>query len=255
MRTRRGVTLVLVLGIIVILGAVGARVARVSRASTALAANQRARVVGRNAAESGVTLAVSRIESTLGALTDSAARRRFLTELETSGADSIALGDGRAAITLLDPGARLDVNAAPTANLAQLLAQVTDAGRARETATAIRRWIERADPGARRDDGTPRFVTPLRSLEELRDVPGVDPVAIERAAPLLTVDGDGTITGPSSSAAVRQAAFGEVRLEPSRLVVVARGWQAGHPLTHEIQAVYAISGTALVLVHWRERDL
>jgi hypothetical protein len=42
---------------------------------------------------------------------------------------------------------------------------------------------------------------------------------------------------------------------PSRLLFIARGWQQGFPLTHEIQAVYAIEGTSLVLVAWQERDL
>ena len=38
------------------------------------------------------------------------------------------------------------------------------------------------------------------------------------------------------------------------LILIARGWQSGSPLTHEIQAVYAISGTSLVLAHWREQQ-
>ena len=42
--------------------------------------------------------------------------------------------------------------------------------------------------------------------------------------------------------------------EPSRLLVVSRGWLGGHPLSHEIQGVYAITGGELVLLHWRERD-
>lgn len=42
---------------------------------------------------------------------------------------------------------------------------------------------------------------------------------------------------------------------PSRILVVSRGWQQGHPLTHEIQAVFAIAGTRLTLRAWRERDL
>ena len=41
---------------------------------------------------------------------------------------------------------------------------------------------------------------------------------------------------------------------PSRLLVISRGWQAGHPLTHEIQAVYAIVGSRLKLVSLIERD-
>lgn len=42
---------------------------------------------------------------------------------------------------------------------------------------------------------------------------------------------------------------------PSRILVVSRGWQQDHPLTHEIQAVYAVAGTRLTLRAWRERDL
>jgi general secretion pathway protein K len=42
---------------------------------------------------------------------------------------------------------------------------------------------------------------------------------------------------------------------PSRLLLVTRGWMPGHPLTHEIQAGYAMVGPSLVLQSWRERDL
>lgn len=42
---------------------------------------------------------------------------------------------------------------------------------------------------------------------------------------------------------------------PSRLLVISRGWLAGHSLTHEIQAVYSIEGDHLVLRAWQERDL
>lgn len=42
---------------------------------------------------------------------------------------------------------------------------------------------------------------------------------------------------------------------PSRVLIVSRGWQSGHPLTHEIQAVYAVAGARLTLRAWRERDL
>lgn len=44
-------------------------------------------------------------------------------------------------------------------------------------------------------------------------------------------------------------------VSPSRLLVVSRGWSAGHPLTHEIQAAYALIAQRLVLKSWRERDL
>jgi len=42
---------------------------------------------------------------------------------------------------------------------------------------------------------------------------------------------------------------------PTRLMLVSRGWQDGHPLTHEIQAVFAIVGRRLVLQSSWEREL
>jgi DNA uptake protein ComE-like DNA-binding protein len=42
---------------------------------------------------------------------------------------------------------------------------------------------------------------------------------------------------------------------PTRLLLISRGWQEGHPLTHEIQAAYAVLGQRLVLQFWWERDL
>ena len=42
---------------------------------------------------------------------------------------------------------------------------------------------------------------------------------------------------------------------PSRILIVSRGWRPGHPLTHEIQAIFAVAGTRLTLRQWRERDL
>ncbi len=46
----------------------------------------------------------------------------------------------------------------------------------------------------------------------------------------------------------------QVSTVPSRLMLVSRGWQDGHPLTHEIQAVFAIVGQRLVLQSSWERD-
>ena len=42
---------------------------------------------------------------------------------------------------------------------------------------------------------------------------------------------------------------------PTRLLVVSRGWQAGHPLTHEVRAVYALGNGELALRSWTERAL
>jgi general secretion pathway protein K len=42
---------------------------------------------------------------------------------------------------------------------------------------------------------------------------------------------------------------------PTRLLIVSRGWEAGRPLTHEVQAVYDLMGGELRLRLWTERDL
>lgn len=57
--------------------------------------------------------------------------------------------------------------------------------------------------------------------------------------------------GGSSDAAPVQG----LAVAPSRLLLVSRGWMPGNPLTHEIEAAYAVVGRQLRLQSWRERDL
>lgn len=66
-----------------------------------------------------------------------------------------------------------------------------------------------------------------------------------------------TSRGTAPRSASGPAVIGAERTStvPSRILVVSRGWQDGHPLTHEIQAVFAVAGTRLTLRAWRERDL
>lgn len=256
MTGRRGVALVLVLWILVILGGIGASVLAGARTSSSLAANARARVAARYAAESGVEATRAEIEATLrdGFTADTTQAAAYLNGLAAGERAVESLGDVRFAVSIVDPGARLDVNAAPARNLTTLFSRFTGIAQAEATARAIRAQIERASTAAGAVPFAPT-VTPVRSLEELRRIPGVDETTLQRAAPYLTVDGDGTINVAAAPAVVRDAAFGEVRNSPSRLLVIARGWREGHPLTHEIQAVFAISGEDLVLVTWRERVL
>jgi general secretion pathway protein K len=244
---RHGVALILVLWLVVILGVVGAGVMRATREATQLAANTRARVVARYAAESGLEATIARIDGALRTLGDSAARRAFLNALEpgSRNADSMLVGDGRVVVAIVDASARLDVNAAPAEKLARLFAWFTDPVRARAMADAVRRRVE----------GEGRTSSPVGTLEALRELPGTDERVLQLAAPYLTVDGDGTVNRAAASDTVLRAAFGELREAPSRLVLVARGWMRGHPLTHEIQGVYAIASDRLVLVRWRERTL
>ncbi len=262
-RTRRGVALVLVLWIVVILGAVAAGLARDTQGAVGVAGNARARAVARYAAESGIEAMVAAIEDTLATLADTATRQHFLNglELQQPAGDTVVLGVARFAVAVTDASARLDVNAATEEQLARFFSHFTDLGQAATTARGIRGWIERRDGPVTNtrmlldSGGTTRMIRPLSSLEELRSLRLVDERVAIQAAPYLTVDGDGVINGVTASPLVRSVAGGEIHAEPSRLVLVSRGWRSGHPYTHEIQVVYAVSGNRLVLVHWRERAL
>ena len=132
------------------------------------------------------------------------------------------------------------------------------AAEARAAAEAVRRHVGAAglESGdiAGRLRRSPRR-NPLRSLDDLRLVPGVSERLALAAAPYLTVDGDGRINRRTAPAPVLAAARGTLVDEPSRILVVSRGWLAGHPLTHEVQAVYEVAGGRLAFVRWRERTL
>lgn len=257
-RARRGATLVLVLWLVVVLGAIAAQVTQSTRLATGIAANARAGLVARYAAESGVEATVAAIEDALAAR-DSSARASFLNALEhdPAAADTTALGDGLFQVAIVDVSARLDVNMATPEQLARFFSQFTSLAEAASIARAIRWRIERGGEASDErlvagDSGAVRAVRPLRSLDELRHLRLLSGQMLQQTAPFLTVDGDGTINLAAAPAVVRAVAGGDARGEPSRLLLVSRGWQDGRPLTHEIQAVYAVSGNRLVLAHWRE---
>lgn len=249
--TRRGVALVLALWIIVVAGvAVSAAVAR-ARDAVALAATVRARLLATAASESGIAFAADEIERRLHADDDTASRARWLNDLgRVLSQPTLLMGGARAQIVVIDPATRLDINAATTAQLTTLFSFITDAATAATAARAIRGTIERGGAA-----GTTRR---LRSLDELADLPGIPADVLRAAAPLLTVDGDGHVNRRTAPLPVRRAAGGELVDTPTRLLIVSRGWQDGHPLTHEIQAVYALvrepTGDRLLLQSWRERD-
>ena len=256
LRSRRGVALVLVLWIVVILGGVSAGVVRSARTSTGIAANARAELIARAAAESGIEVFVAAIEDTLASFEDPDDRKDWLNALSLSARrDSFTLGDGRFSVNVVDVRARLDINAATESSLQTFFSQFTDPAEAAAIAGAIRSAI---DSGANRDAGTtlrPRSATPIRSLDELHDRRLVPDDILVRAAQYLTVDGDGVINLRTASDTVLSAATGELRDEPGRLLLISRGWVSGHPMTREIQAVYSITGNRLVFSHWRERSL
>jgi general secretion pathway protein K len=260
-RDRRGAALILVLWIIVALAAISSGAVAATRSTSGIAANYRARTVARYAAESGIALAVATLQDGLTVAAEPTARRELLNHLDELLEPEAALGDARIAVALVDPASRLDVNAADVRSLTRLLSFFTDPLDAERAAQAIRAYVGGVTDGSLDPSGSGELagglseIRPLRSLDELFRIPGLSPELARRAAGSLTVDGDGTINRATASDTVLAAAAGELRDEPSRILVVARGWLDGHPLTHEIEAVYAVVGSELTLIRWRERDL
>jgi general secretion pathway protein K len=253
LRSRHGVALILVLWIVVILGGVSAGVVRSARTSTGIANNARAGVIARAAAESGIEATVAAIEDTLARTPDVEERRDWLNALVLDARrDSVMLGDGRFAVTLVDVSARLDVNAASESALQTFFTQFIDPAGAAQIARSVRAAIN--PDGDRTGPLQLRSATPIRSLDELSRRRLVPDDVLARAAQYLTVDGDGVINARTASDTVLSVATGELREEPGRLLLISRGWVSGHALTHEIQAVYAIAGNRLVFSHWRERS-
>ena len=261
-RDQRGFTLMLVLWLIVVLGTISATVVLGTREASAASGNARARLVGRYAAESGIAATTADIEASLATRSDTADRQDYLNQLETTVGrrGETALGDATFDVTIVDISARVDVGNADVDALTRLFSMF-DPAAARSTAVAIRQYIDRgevtASTGSQSVSGgsTLMAALQLRSLDEVEQIPGVSLGLVRAAAPYLTVDGDGNINRRTASDTVMVAASGSVQDEPSRVLVISRGWLRGHSLTHEIQAVYAIAGNGLTLVRWRERDL
>ena len=265
---RRGFALMLVLWLIVVLGTVATTIVIRTREASALSGNARARVVGRYAAESGVSLTTAELERSLDANPDTSDRQRYLNQLDAAltRRGDVTLGDATFSVALVDVSARLDVNATDEEALTRFFA-LFEPSAAATTARAIRDYIDRrANDGSNEVTGLRGSQSTsggsallaaraLRSLDELERLPGVSVGLLRAAAPYLTVDGDGKINRATASDTVLVAAGGSLQDEPSRLLIVSRGWLRGHSLTHEIQAVYAIAGNQLTLVRWRERDL
>ena len=137
---------------------------------------------------------------------------------------------------------------------------------------------------------------PLQRLDELARIKGFSDRLADRIAPYVTVQGDGRLNLNTASVEVftallsgqRQGAraialqrengevftslaelrslmprefdLSQLTTMPERVLFVSRGWEPGHPLTHEIQAVYDLDavrlaeGPRLIPRFWTERD-
>lgn len=279
-RARRGVALLTALMTIAVLVSLTAVVGRAARNSASLTANSRATMVARAMAESAVLAARVAIETRLGAPQPGAA------PADTSALDSVydalfdptirtpfvadSVGDGAFAAALVNVSARLDVNSAGVEGLTSLFRTVAPREEAARIAARLDAYVRGTDTPARVRDSlvrrdslfaallgqsaTPRAMRPFDSLDEVEALVGADAPWLGAVAEALTVDGDGRIDRRRASPAVRAAATGSLVDRPTRVLIVARGWQRGSAVTQEIQAVYAIQDRELRLVRWREQS-
>lgn len=274
--------MLLVLWLIVLLATVTMAASGAARSSSTLVTARRAEATAQSMAESGITAATSSINDSLRALiADTVARDVYLNALDAGTnngnsaigrAKSDTIVDGAFATAIVDVSARLDVNNAGEAGLSKFLAAFTNASDAENIARRIADRVRgenlptdsvriaqlTRDSVVRALLGQKELATmrnPFETLDELLQIPGLDNKLLAQIAPFLTVDGDATINKRAAPAAVLAAATGSQTEAPTRLLIVSRGWQLGHPLSHEIQAVYDVSSSGLRLVRWRERTL
>lgn len=279
---RKGTALLLVLWLVVLLASVTMAASSAARSSGALVTSRRAQATARAMAESGVNATVVVVEDSLRRLlSDSLARDRYLNTLDVGtndGRSSLgptatdSIGDGAFAVAVVDVSARLDVNSAGEAGLATFLRAfgtgVDVAPLARRIAARVRGDNQPADSARTAQlnqdslvrallgaDDAPSVLHPFESLDELTEIPGLDAKLLVRIAPFLTVDGIASVNRQRAPEIVIAAATGSLIDAPARLLIVSRGWQLGHVLSYEIQAVYDVSPSGLRLVRWRERTL
>ena len=277
---RRGVALIFVLWLLVLLGAIVAEVASQARSEAEILSSLRSRTIARYGAESGILAATVRIEALLDSARSLPERITTFRELAARLAPltDVDLGSGRFGVAVVDLNARIDVNRADEATLQGLFRQFTTDSHAEEVVAALKqaplnRLGELAYiPGI--DDSLALAVAPyvtvwsdgsvnINSAPEpvLAALPGISS-AMARSVVRRRETGEVfmTTTGPfgplgGTSGQVASVPAPRLAVIPSRLLIVGRGWQEGHPLTHEIQAVYAVVGVRLVLRAWQERDL
>jgi type II secretory pathway component PulK len=206
---------------LLILGGIATDIGRAARLDAGFVESMRARTVARYAAESGITLGLARLQA--HAMPNIA---------------NVALGDARFGVVATNLNARIDLGHTDTATIRRLLQRFV----APEQAVAITRELARQ---------------PLQRVGELTLVPGVTYTQASAIVPYVTIWGDGSVDTTAAPEAVRAALSPSAAIVsgPTRVLLIARGWRDRFPLTHEIQAVYAIEGSTFVLVAWQERDL
>lgn len=280
---RRGVALIFVLWLLVLLGAAAAEVATRVRTEEHTVGTLEARTIGRYAAESGILMATTALNRLLDSASLPSDRAAIFHDSTLNRAlQNVTLGRARFGVAVIDLNARLDLNRTDSRTLTNLFTEFTSPGRAVAVVDALKRapLLRLAElarvPGV--DDSLALAVAPyvtvwsdgLVNLNSapaavLAAVPGVGGAAAQnivarREAGYVFGSTDevraseqasASATGPTDVGAVSNPFL---TIAPTRLLLVSRGWEPGHPLTHEIQAVYVVLGQWLVLQNWEEHD-
>jgi general secretion pathway protein K len=277
---RRGVALLVVLLLLVVLGMVTAEVGGAARLEGNLVVTLRARTVARYAAESGVLAATARVEALLDSVRAPIERPVLFHRLDAyvGPLKDVDVGGARFTVVFSDLNARLDLNRAGQRALRALFGQFTTQSRADVIIAALQsRPLGRmgelaAVPGV--DEALALAVAPYVTVwsDGMVNVNSA-PEPVLAALPRMGEANARSIVGQREAGAVflpavqAQPAQGTqivfatapagvvVTTTPNRLLIISRGWQRGSPLTHEIQAVYAVVGAQLLLQVWQERDL
>jgi type II secretory pathway component PulK len=286
-RNERGIALIFVLYLLIALGVLVAEVAQGVRAEAAGVAAIRARSVGRYAAESGIVIGVVRIHQVMDSASTVVDRvngfRDLDADLARTGDNSLGLAKFR--VTVINLNARIDLNRASEPVLAEFFRQFTGREGMEATLTGLKEEpLRRVGELARlpgMDQSLAFAVAPyvtvwgdglvdinaapesvLAALPEIGQDAAADLVrrresgeVFTSADPFHTAAGRPAGNPDQAEAGQRAVPIPNVVTLPTRLLLVSRGWQEGHPLTHEIQAVYSILGQKLVLLSWWERDL
>jgi general secretion pathway protein K len=277
---RRGVALLVVLLLLAVLGVVAAEVGGAAQLEGNLVVTLRSRTVARYAAESGVLAATARVDALLDSVRATNERPLLFHRLAeyVGPLKDIDIGGARFSVVFSDLNARLDLNRAEPRALRAFFGQFTNQGRAETIVASLRsRPLGRmgelaAVPGV--DQSLAAAVAPyvtvwsdgmvnINSAPEpvLAALPGLGEatarsIVAQREAGAVFLPAVQVQPGEGTQVSFATAPPGVlVATAPSRLLVIARGWQQGSPLTHEIQAVYAVVGAQVILQAWQERDL
>lgn len=244
----QGVALALVLGLVVLLGAVAAVVVGSARSASNVLLNARARTTARSAAESGIVAGTALLQQRMTAAYTPAQRVLALRGVDRAFADlkEVPLGSARFGVTLTNLSGRLDLNQAEPEALVGLLSQFTSPAAAGAVVDALQDWRDADDlirPQGAETDWYRRagsaFVprnAPLTRLDEFHRVRGVTEVLGLAVEPYVTVDGDLLIDVNAAPEAVLAAVPG-IGPAGARALVSRRSGTGGFASVAEVQSL------------------